>query len=303
MIPVFEGLGVALATPFLADGQVDLPAFKKLVAHVRDGGVDFLVALGSTGEAATLRSEERDAVLKATIEMSEGRPVVAGTGSNATHAAVDATRRARELGASGALVVVPYYNKPTPRGLLAHFDAIIEANPGFPLIAYNVPSRTGLNLDPDTLFRLFERDEIVGVKESSGDLAQIAAIGRGTPKTKRLLAGDDHLFLPTTAVGGTGLISVTGNLLPAQMAELVRLGRAGRFAEARELEARLAPLVKGLFVESNPIPLKAGLAHLGLGLPHLRLPLTDPTEATTRLIQGLLDGLTHRNDAVLEAAP
>lgn len=283
-----SGLAVALATPFQPSGEVDLPAFRRLVRHVAAGGVDTLVPLGSTGEAATILDLERDAIINACLEESRGRPVVVGTGHNATRQAAALTRRAQELGAAGALVVTPYYNKPTPDGLVAHYAAIAEAAPGFPLIAYNVPGRTGLNVTPGVLARLWENPQVVAVKESSGNLAQIAEIARTLPPGKMLLSGDDNLALASMAVGAAGLVSVLGNALPRETAALVAAARNGNHEEALRLHQQLLPLMDALFLESNPIPLKAALQLLGLGGDTLRLPLVPASAATrTRVAEAL----------------
>lgn len=274
---MFTGLGVALATPFTPDHALDLPAFRRLVRHVARAA-DFLVVLGSTGEAATLEEAERDALISACLNEAGGRPVVAGTGHNATRTAARWTRRAADLGVQGALVVTPYYNKPTPEGLVIHYRACAEA--GLPLIAYNVPGRTGLNLTPAALARLWEIPAVAAVKESSGNLAQIGEIARTLPPGKVLLAGDDALALPAFAVGAEGLVSVAGNLLPGLMKRLVDLGRAGRRGEALALHHRLLPLLDALFLESNPIPLKASLQASGLGGDAVRLPLVPASVAT-----------------------
>jgi 4-hydroxy-tetrahydrodipicolinate synthase len=282
------GLAVALATPFTAAGEVDLPAFRKLVRHVVGGGVNILVPLGTTGEASTLLEEERDAVIEACLEESDGHPVVVGTGHNATRQAAAMTRRAQALGAAGALVVTPYYNKPNPDGLVAHYAAVAEAAPGLPLIAYNVPGRTGLNVTPAMLARLWENPQVVAVKESSGSLAQIAEVARLLPRGKTLLSGDDNLALAAVAVGATGLVSVLGNVLPRETAAMVRAALQGNGAEALRLHQQLLPLMDALFVESNPIPLKAALKLLGLGEDVVRLPLVAASAATrTRVAEAL----------------
>ena len=284
----FTGLAVALATPFGADGRLDLAAYRRIVRHVARGGVDTLVALGSTGEASTLDDDERELLVQVCLEEAQGRQVLVGAGSNNTRRAAGWARRAQELGASGVLVVVPYYNKPTPRGIVMHFRAIAEAAPGLPIVAYNVQGRTGTNLTPETLGALWELDEVVAVKESSGNLGQISAICAELPRDKTVLAGDDHLALATLAVGGSGLVSVAANLVPLEVAALVTAAREGQLAVARALHARLAPLFDALFVESNPIPLKAGLTHLGLAEDHLRLPLTRPEPSTrARIVEAL----------------
>jgi 4-hydroxy-tetrahydrodipicolinate synthase len=246
--------------------------------------VDFLIPLGTTGEASTLLDAERDGIIAACLEESKGRPVVVGTGHNATRQAAAATKRAQELGAAGALVVTPYYNKPNPDGLVAHYAAIAEAAPGLPLIAYNVPSRTGLNVTPAVLARLWENPQVVAVKESSGNLAQIAEIARTLPSGKTLLSGDDNLALAAIAVGASGLVSVLGNVLPKETTMLIAAARRGNTLEALRLHQQLLPLMDALFVESNPVPLKAALKVLGIGEDTVRLPLARASAATRTLV-------------------
>lgn len=305
-----KGLGVALATPFktasapsepgaakignadFGAGAVDLPAFRALVKRVIAGGrgADFLVALGSTGEAATIADEERDLILKAALEEAEGVPVFLGTGHNSTAKAVELAARAAAFGADGILVVTPYYNKPQPAGIEAHFRAVAAAVPGVPIIVYNVPGRTGSNLLPKDLARLWSIPGVVAVKESSGNLAQIGEILRTMPEGKLLFSGDDNLAMPTIAMGGDGLISVIGNILPVETRALVDAALAGRRDEARKLHARLLPLIDALFLESNPAPLKAALGLAGYCADAVRLPLAPATDATrTRLAQLLPD--------------
>ena len=278
-----SGLAVALATPFTASGEVDLAAFRKLVRHVVAGGVNTLVPLGTTGEASTLVDSERDVIIAACLEESQGRRVVVGTGHNATRQAAALTKRAQDLGAAGALVVTPYYNKPNPDGLVAHYADIAEAAPGFPLIAYNVPGRTGLNVTPAVLLRLWENAQVVAVKESSGSLAQIAEIARTLPPGKTLLSGDDNLALASLAVGASGLVSVLGNVLPRETASMIAAARRGNTLEALRLHQQLLPLMDALFMESNPVPLKAALQLLGIGTDVVRLPLA-PASAATRIL-------------------
>jgi 4-hydroxy-tetrahydrodipicolinate synthase len=275
-----SGLAVALATPFTLSGEVDLAAFRKLVRHVVAGGVDTLVPLGTTGEASTLLDAERDAVITACLEESSGHAVVVGTGHNATRQTAALTRRAQELGAAGALVVTPYYNKPNPDGLVAHYAAIAAAAPGLPLIAYNVPSRTGLNVTPQVLARLWENPQVVAVKESSGSLAQIAEVARTLPRGKTLLSGDDNLALAAIAVGASGLVSVLGNALPLETAAMIAAARRGNALEALRLHQQLLPLMDALFLESNPIPLKVALKLLGIGEDVVRLPLAAASAST-----------------------
>jgi 4-hydroxy-tetrahydrodipicolinate synthase len=269
----FRGLGVALATPFGSDGSIDTKALVRLVGHVVGGGADFVIALGSTGEAATLDERERDHVIATVRENAGSAPVVVGTGSSSTAQSVAWCKRARALGAAGTLVVVPPYNKPSQSGLQAHFRAAAEAAPDLPLVLYNVPSRTGTNLLPMTVQQLWPVPNIVAIKESSGDLQQIAKIAADLPPGRTLLAGDDALALPSIAVGADGLISVAGNAAPAAMRDLVAAARAGAMLKARRLHATLLPLFDALFVEPNPIPVKAALAWLRIAEPMLRLPL------------------------------
>ncbi len=282
-----KGLGVALATPFkpassgdFGAGAVDMPAFRALVSRLVAAKTDFLVVLGSTGEAATVRDEERDALVAAAREESGGVPVIVGAGHNSTVQAAALAARCARTGADGILVVTPYYNKPQPAGLEAHYRAVAAAAPGLPIIVYNVPGRTGLNLLPKDLARLWAIPEVVAVKESSGSLAQIGEILRNIPEGKLLFSGDDALALPAIALGATGLISVVGNLLPAETKALVDAALSGRRDEARRLHALLLPMIDALFLESNPAPLKAALAMAGHSSDAVRLPLAPASEAT-----------------------
>jgi len=286
---LFTGLSVALATPFTHDFALDLPAFRRVVRHCVEGGVQNLAVLGSTGEAATILDAERDLLITACLEEAGGVPVIVGTGSNATAQAAAWTRRAQALGAQGALVVTPYYNKPTPGGLVAHFQAVTRAAPGLPVIIYNVPGRTGLNLLPATLALLWENPQLVALKESSGNLAQIAEIARTLPAGKTLLSGDDNLALASMAVGAAGLVSVLGNVLPRETRQLVDLALAGRRQEAISLHQALLPLMDALFLESNPIPTKAALALKGICGDTLRLPLMTASAATRARLAELLN--------------
>ncbi|HAE23135.1 MAG TPA: 4-hydroxy-tetrahydrodipicolinate synthase [Spirochaetaceae bacterium] len=289
----FTGLGVALATPFSAQDAdtVDTAAFRALIRSVRSGGADFLVVLGSTGEAATVRDEEREGIIRAALEESGGLPVVVGVGHNATARTVAMAKESAALGVQGLLVVTPYYNKPQPAGLEAHYRAVAAAADGLPIIAYNVPGRTGLNLAPDILARLWAIPQVIGVKESSGNLAQIGEIARCLPPGKLLLSGDDALALPAIALGASGLVSVAGNAAPAQLKALVSAALAGRRKEAQELHYRLLPLMDALFAESNPAPLKAGLEELSLCSSLPRLPLAGASEPTRQRVRKALQEL------------
>jgi 4-hydroxy-tetrahydrodipicolinate synthase len=289
------GLGVALATPFIeGNGQygaesVDIPAFRALVRKVLADGTDFLVVLGSTGEAATISESERDQLITAALEEAGGAPVVVGTGHNSTAAAVALASRAAALGAQALLVVTPYYNKPQPAGLEAHFRAVAAAAPELPIIAYNVPGRTGLNMVPSTLAKLWAIPQVVAVKESSGNLAQIGEIARTLPPGKILLVGDDAFALPAIALGASGLISVIGNILPKETKALVQAALSGDILTSRAIHVRLLPVMDALFLESNPVPLKAALELDGQCQGAVRLPLVPACEATRTALAKVLE--------------
>jgi 4-hydroxy-tetrahydrodipicolinate synthase len=270
---VFEGVLTALVTPF-RDGVVDERALQELVELQVAAGVDGLVPCGSTGEAATLSHAEHRRVVEVVVSAARGRvPVLAGTGSNSTSEAIELTRYAKEAGADGALLISPYYNKPTQEGIVAHY-AEVARQTSFPLFVYNIPGRTMSNILPATIGRLAEIDQIVGVKEACGNLDQMAHVIAAVPESFCVLSGDDALTLPLLAIGGKGVISTTSNLAPAEMVELVRAFRAGDVERARAIHYRMLPLFDALFCETNPIPMKAALAFRGLLLEELRLPLT-----------------------------
>ncbi len=267
------GCGTALATPFTASGALDERALRGFVDWQVDEGIDFVVPCGSTGEAATLTAEEHRRVVEITVEQVRGRvPVVAGAGSNDTAKAIETSRIMREVGATHLLHVSPMYNKPPQRGIVAHFMAIAHAV-DLPIVVYNVPGRTGSNIEAATTLELARHPRIVSVKEASGNLAQITDCIAGKPAGFTVLSGDDELTLPILALGGDGLISVVSNVVPKLMTELVRLGRAGRVEEARAVHMRLLPWMRAAFVESNPIPVKAALAMMGKCENMVRSPL------------------------------
>ncbi len=284
----FDGFWVALATPFREDGNLDLGTFSALATRTVTGGAQGLVALGSTGEAASLNDEERDRVVTTCLVAAMDAPVLVGCGSNDTRQAVALTQRAQEAGAAGALVVTPFYNKPNADGLVAHFEAIADAAPDFPLVIYNVPGRTGQNLTPEVLGRLWQIPSAVAIKESSGDIAQIDRMIRDLPDGKTVLVGDDALALPAIAMGAEGLVSVAGNLMPTAMRRLVDAARAGRLVEARNTHAALLPLMDALFLESNPVPLKAALALLGQATDRVRPPLACASSDTRLRLAAVL---------------
>lgn len=263
---------VALVTPFRRGG-VDVPRLKRLVEwHIR-AGTSALVPCGTTGESATLSHEEHEQVIELVIQTARGRiPVMPGTGSNNTAEAIRLTRHAQRAGADAALLISPYYNRPTQEGLVRHFTAVAESS-DLPLVLYNIASRTGVNIEPDTFARLRAVRHIVGVKEASGSLEQMARIKQLCGEDFVLLSGDDALTVPVLAIGGTGVISVVANIVPRQVAQLVRTFASGRVTAARRLHERLLPLTKAMFLETNPIPVKTAMGLMGLLEPDLRLPL------------------------------
>jgi len=268
-----RGAGTALATPFRTNGEVDTDALRRLVAWQLDQGIDFLVPCGSTGEAATMTADEHYNVVEITADVVAGRvPVVAGAGSNDTVRAIEMSHRMRDAGATHLLHVSPMYNKPPQRGIVAHFRAIADTAE-LPIVVYNVPGRTGSNILAETTLELAEHPNIVAVKEASGDLAQIAEILRNRPTGFAALSGDDALTLAVLADGGDGVISVTSNVAPAFVVALCEAAADGDFESARATQRRLADWTTAAFVESNPIPVKAALAMLGLCENVLRLPL------------------------------
>ncbi|MBI4476785.1 MAG: 4-hydroxy-tetrahydrodipicolinate synthase, partial [Acidobacteria bacterium] len=270
---MFTGVGTALVTPFTPAGAVDEAALRRLVRRQIGGGIHFLVPCGTTGESPTLSLDERRRVVEIVVEESAGRiPVVAGAGGYNTQEAIETGEMMARAGASGLLSVTPYYNKPTPEGLYRHFRSIAE-HTALPIILYNVPGRTGCNLDVATLVRLAEIPNIVGVKEASGNMTQMCEVCRAVPDEFAVLSGDDALTLPLMAVGGRGIISVAANEAPALMVEMVEAAARGDFAAARARHDRLLPLLLINFIESNPIPVKAALASMGLIEEVYRLPL------------------------------
>jgi 4-hydroxy-tetrahydrodipicolinate synthase len=284
----FEGCGTALVTPFTQEGALDLGALRALVEWQIAEGIDFLVPCGSTGEAQTMDDREREQVVAAVVESAAGRvPVMAGATSNDTCRAVDETRRMCALGVDGILSATPYYNKPTQEGLRRHFLAVADASTR-PVCLYNVPGRTGVNLLPVTALKLAEHPNVVAVKEASGDLRQIMEIIRNRPDGFAVLSGDDWLAFPVAAAGGHGLISVTSNEVPGPMTELVRLARAGKLEDARRAQYRLLPLMDANFLETNPSPVKAGMALLGKIRDVLRLPLVPAGPATREALRAAL---------------
>lgn len=284
-----RGCGTALVTPFRDDGAVDLPALRALVDWQIAEGIDFLVPCGSTGEAQTLDEAEREGVVAAVVEAAAGRvPVMAGATSNDTARAVAEIRRMCQLGIDYILTATPYYNKPTQSGLERHFGAAADASTR-PVCLYNVPGRTGVNLAARTTLRLARHPNVIGIKEASGDLHQVMAILRERPDEFAVLSGDDWLAFAVVAAGGDGLISVTSNEVPGPMATMIRHALAGELEQARDWHYRVLPLMDANFLETNPQPVKAGLAALGRIRNVLRLPLIPAAEATAAAVAAALE--------------
>ena len=287
----FTGCGTALVTPFKADGSLDDAAVARLARRQIEAGIHFLVPCGTTGECPTLTDEEQVRIVRLVAAEAKGRvPVLAGAGGYNTQEVIHAARRMRDAGADGILSVTPYYNKPTPEGLFQHYRAIAEAT-GMPIVVYNVPGRTGCNVDPATLVRLSGVPNIVGVKEASGNVTQMCEICASVPDDFIVLSGDDALTLPLMAVGGRGLISVASNEIPAEMSRMVELAERGDFAGARALHQRLMPLMQVNFIESNPIPVKSAMASLGLLEEVYRLPMVPPRPPSKQKIEAVLQSL------------
>ncbi len=289
----FQGCMVALVTPFRNE-TVDEAALKRLVERHIESGTSALVPCGTTGESATLSHAEHERVIELTVQAARGRiPVIAGTGSNNTREAIRLTQHAKQAGADAALLISPYYNKPTQRGLYLHFKAIAEAV-DLPLVLYNILSRTAVNIEPDTFAQLAQLRNIVAVKESSGSLEQMSRILEATQGRMALLSGDDALTLAVLAIGGTGVISVVANLVPRDVATMVERYQAGDRAQALAWHRKLLPLTRALFLETNPIPVKTAMGLLGMIEPQLRLPLCEMSEANLARLKAALEqyGLT-----------
>ena len=280
-IRALQGCGTALVTPFQADGSLDEAALRRLVRSQIAAKIDFLVPCGTTGESPVLTPEEHLRVVEIAVEEAQGRvPVVAGAGGNNTKHVSELIHSLERLGVDAILSVSPYYNKPTQEGLYQHYRTLAESTP-LPILVYNVPGRTGSNVEPKTLLRLSPLPNILGVKEASGNVGQAGEILGLVPESFKVLSGDDALTLPLLALGACGVISVTSNVVPAEMAEMVHLCLQGDFVTARRLQRRLLPLMQALFVESNPIPVKAALAAMEQIQPVYRLPLV-PMQADNR---------------------
>ncbi len=288
----FQGTATALVTPFRANGTMDEQVLRRLVDFQIQGGVEALVPVGTTGESPTLSYEEHYRVFDIVIEQAKGRvKIFAGTGSNSTQEAIEQTKYAKRAGADAALVVGPYYNKPTQEGYYQHYHAIAEAV-DIPIIVYNVPGRTGGNIEAATTLRMAEEiPSVVAVKEASGNMTQIMEIARNRPKDFSLLSGDDALTLPIMSIGGDGCVSVVSNEVPREFSEMVRCCLNNQWEKARELHNRLLPLMNANFIEANPIPVKAALAMMGLIEEAYRLPLVPINSRNREKLKKILDDL------------
>lgn len=288
---MFSGCGTALVTPFRRDFSLDETTLKKLVVRQIEAGIDFLSPCGTTGENPTLTREEHLRVVEITVAEAQGRvPVMAGAGGYSTAEIIALAKDLESLHVAGILSVAPYYNRPTQEGLYRHFKAIAEAV-SIPVIIYNVPRRTGVNVEPETLVRLSEISNITGVKEASADISQMAAIIARVPESFSVFSGDDAIALPLIALGGRGLISVASNEIPAEMTSLVQQALRNDFAAARRLQQRYLPLMEVNFLETNPLPVKAAMAEMGLLEPVWRLPLCPPKPETVDKVRRVLESL------------
>lgn len=285
---MFEGVYTALITPFTADGAVDEPALRRIVNQQIDGGISGLVPVGTTGESPTVSHDENIEIVRIVIEEARGRvPVIAGTGSNNTFEAIDMTRRAKNLGADASLQVAPYYNKPSQEGFYRHFTTIGD-EVDLPMVVYNIPGRTGKNIETETLLRMTSHRNIVAVKEASGSIPQMMDVVAGVPEDFSVLSGDDNLALALTLLGGRGVVSVASNLVPGDISRMIRLALDGDVAAARAEHYRLLPLFKAVFLDTNPIPIKYMMHRAGFCENSYRLPLVSLSKENESRIDTLL---------------
>ena len=288
---MFTGCGTAMVTPFCPDGSLDEATLRSLVQRQLDAGIDFLVPCGTTGESPTLSHEEHLRVVEITLELAKGRvPVLAGAGGYNTAEVISLAQELAAMGVDGILSVTPYYNKPTQEGLYQHYKALASAV-SLPILLYSVQGRTGVNIEPATVKRLASVENIVGIKEASGNIAQMAAILNAVHSDFLVFSGDDAIALPLIALGGRGVVSVASNEIPAEMTLLTHLALQNDFPAARQLHRRYLPLMEVNFVESNPIPVKAAMAELGLLKPVWRLPLVAPGRESMARIRAVLEAL------------
>jgi len=287
----FTGVGTALITPFTKSGSLDEAGVTRLAKRQVDAGIHFLVPCGTTGETPTLSAAERRRVVELTLDAAAGKvPVMAGAGGYDTNEVVHAAREMQSIGVQGLLSVTPYYNKPTPEGLYQHFSKIAEAT-SLPIVLYNVPGRTGCNIDAATCARLATIPHVVGVKEASGNITQMVEICHAVPRDFLVLSGDDALTLSLMAIGGRGLISVASNIIPAEMSQMIEAAERGDYTAARQMHHRLVPLMLGNFVESNPGPVKYAMSVLGLCEEVFRLPVVSPRPASQDKVRAFLKEL------------
>ena len=288
---MFTGCGTALVTPFKKDLSLDESTFRNLLRRQIDAGINFLVPCGTTGESPTLTRAEHLRVIEITLEEAKGKvPVLAGAGGYNTHEVIELAREIEHMGADGILSVTPYYNKPTQEGLYQHYRAIASAI-RLPIVVYSVQGRTGVNVEPATLARLAQIENIVGVKEASANISQMATVINEVPNSFNVLSGDDAITIPLCALGGRGIISVASNEIPAEMTHLARYCLKDDYASARALQAKYLPLMNVNFIESNPIPVKAAMALMGLLEPVWRLPMIAPAPGSLARIEKVLESL------------
>ncbi|MDD4281723.1 MAG: 4-hydroxy-tetrahydrodipicolinate synthase [Candidatus Methanofastidiosa archaeon] len=285
---MFRGVYTAIVTPFTDEGNVDEEALRSLVDFQIENGVSGLVPTGTTGESPTLTHDEHVHVIEVVIDQANGKvPVIAGTGSNSTAEAIYMTKKAADAGADATLQVCPYYNKPTQHSLIQHFTTVANEG-GLPVIVYNIQGRTGVNIETATLLSLADHNNIVGVKEASGNFNQMLDVVRSTPKGFSVLSGDDNLAVPLTIMGGQGVISVLSNFLPKEVSQMVKAALAGNISEAQRAHYQYMDLMKAMFIETNPVPVKAAMAMMGLIGEKYRLPLTPMTSEHHDQLQRIL---------------
>lgn len=285
---IFEGSGVAIVTPFYQDGTINFEKLEALIDYQIENSTDALIICGTTGEASTMDDDEHLECIKIAIDRTRGRiPVIAGTGSNDTRHGINLTKRAKRLGADASLQVTPYYNKATQQGMIDHFKAIGEAS-DLPMILYNVPSRTGLNISPQTAYELSKLDYVVGIKEASGNMSQVAQIAHLCGDNLPIYSGNDDQIIPVLSLGGKGVISVLANIAPKATHDMVSLYLNGNIQEALKLQLDLLPVVDGLFCEVNPIPVKAALNLMGFEVGPCRLPLSKLSTSNESTLKELL---------------
>lgn len=281
---LFKGSGVAIITPFKEDG-IDFIKLEELIEWQIEQGTDSIIICGTTGEASTMSDEEQKEAIKYTVDIVKKRvPVIAGTGSNSTHHAIEMSKYAEEVGSDGLLIVTPYYNKTTQKGLIEHYTTIAD-NVTIPIIVYNVPGRTGLNILPETLVKLSEHKNIVAIKEASGDIGQVAEMARLLPEDFYIYSGNDYMVVPLMSLGGKGVISVVANIIPKDTHNMAMYYLDGKIEEAKKLQLKMNGLVNSLFTETNPIPVKTALNLMGMNVGKLRLPLTEMSSTNIEILK------------------